>query len=87
MEVAVKEGAMISVAYDVRSHPPEWLMRQFKASDLKLTINGQVMSVFQHSARGDESVTLGANNDSEKHPARNMYVVFVSGAMKEEAKR
>jgi beta-galactosidase len=87
MEVAVKDGAMISVAYDVRSHPPEWLTRQFKASDLKLTINGQGMSVFQHRASGDESVTLGANNDSEKHPARNMYVVFVSGPMKQEVRR
>ena len=61
MEVAVKDGATISVAYDDRLPPPEWLTRQFKASKLTLTIGGQGMKMFQHRAHGDESVTLGAN--------------------------
>jgi beta-galactosidase len=84
MEIAVVAGSIISIAHDDRLVRPAWLTRQFKPTDLKLTVHGQTMRVFQHRAESDESLTLGANADEANASEANMYVVFVSAAAPEK---
>ena len=64
MEVAVKAGAVVSIAHDDRLPRPAWLTRQFQPSDLSLAVNGQSMKVFQRRVDRDESLTLGANTEN-----------------------
>ena len=73
MEIALKAGATLSVAYDERLPKPSWLTGQFQPTDLALTINGKPMKIYQRRASKDESLTLGSN--SEKAGAANMYIV------------
>src|SRR5205823_5564215 len=63
MEVAVKAGSMISVAHDDRLARPDWLTRQFKATEAALVVDGHSMKVFQYNAANDESLTLGTNTE------------------------
>jgi beta-galactosidase len=78
IEIAVKAGSIISIAHDDRLARPDWLTRQFKATDSNINIEGKTMKLFQHRAGADESLTLGANTDNPNARACNMYVVFVS---------
>jgi beta-galactosidase len=87
MEVAVKNGMIISVAHDDRLPRPTWLTRQFTSTDLSLTINKQRMTIFQHKATADESLTLGANTETTSLKSCNMYVVFVNGPSMAQADR
>ena len=80
MEIAVKAGTVISVAYDDRLPRPSWLTSQFKPTELSLTIDGKPMKVFQRLANGEESLTLGANAENADAKACNMYIVFICAA-------
>jgi beta-galactosidase len=81
MELAVKKGSVVFLAHDDRLPRPDWLRRQFKATDMTLTINKRQMTVFEHGTTADESVTLGANADSSSAKSCNMYVVFVAASL------
>src|SRR6185295_378768 len=72
MEIAVKAGAVVSVAHDDRLPRPEWLTRQFKPLETSVTVDGQAMKVFQHRADRDESLTLGANTEDTNAKTGNM---------------
>jgi beta-galactosidase len=76
MELAVKAGVSVSVAFDDRLAEPSWLPGQFQPTDLSLTINGKPMKIYQHRAAKDESLTLGSNSEAPNAQG-NMYVVFV----------
>ena len=79
IEFAVTGGTVVSIAHDERAPLPEWLTKQFKATELSLTINGKPMKIFQRRAEKDESLTFGSNTDGA--PVRaNMYVVLVNAA-------
>ena len=77
MQIAVKAGTVVYVAHDRRLSAPAWLQNQFKPTDVKITINGQPMDVFEHRANSDESLTLGSNAVDADLKSPNMYVVFV----------
>jgi beta-galactosidase len=79
IELAVTGGTVVSIAHDERAPLPEWLTKQFQATEQSLTINGQPMKVFQRRVVRDESLTFGSNTDGA--PVRaNMYVVLVNAA-------
>jgi hypothetical protein len=59
---------------------PDWLQRQFKPTELRLTINGQNMNVFERRVRSGESLTLGSNTEGPRRNPSNMYIVFVNRA-------
>ena len=76
MELSIVAGATVSVAHDDRLPRPSWLTQQFQPTPLKLTVAGQVMTVFQRRADRDEGLTLGANVETQA-AAANMYLVFI----------
>jgi len=80
MEISVKGGTVVSVAHDDRLERPGWLTRQFKATDLNITIDGHPLKIFQRRVDKDESLTMGSNTESTAVRACNMYVVFVNAA-------
>jgi beta-galactosidase len=77
MELAVPAGSTVYVAHDDRIERPTWLTRQFRQTDLRLSIGGNTLTVFERAAVAAESLTLGANGE---HPraAAHMYVVFAA---------
>jgi beta-galactosidase len=82
MEVAVTAGATIFVAHDERLAPPAWLTRQFQSSPLSISVNGQLMKMFERHVVKEESITLGANTEDTGAKTGVMYVVFVNAAGK-----
>ncbi len=80
IEIAVKAGTVVSIAHDDRLARPDWLTRQFKPTEISLSIEGKPMKIFQHRADADESLTLGANTENANAKACNMYLVFVNAA-------
>ena len=68
----------MTIAHDERAPLPEWLARQFQATDRSIAVNGRPMRLRQRRAEQDASLTLGSNNDATPLAA-NMYVVFVNG--------
>lgn len=78
MEMAVASGAMVFLAHDDRLPRPGWLVRQFRPTDLRLTVEGYSMSVFKYQVGADESLTLGANTDGGATKSGHMYLVFVT---------
>lgn len=78
MEIAVRGGCTISVAYDDSLARPAWLTQQFHPTDLRLVLNQRGMRVFQRHIKRDESFTLGSNFEGST-PA-NMFVVLVNAA-------
>ena len=80
MELAVAGGTLVSVAHDDRLPRPGWLTRQFDVSEMKLTVAGRPMQIFQRRAEREESLTLGANVELPGSQPCNMYVVFVTAA-------
>jgi beta-galactosidase len=78
MQIAVKAGTVMSVAHDDRLPLPLWLSQKFKPTNARLTVNGQTMTIFQHRAKSDESLTLGSNTDDPSVKTAMAYVVFVS---------
>lgn len=81
MEIAVKGGSLVFVAYDESLPRPAWLRQQFQPIDMSLTINGRQMRFFQRYVPRDESLTLGANNEAGASRDGNMYLVFVKGPL------
>jgi beta-galactosidase len=79
MQLAVKGGSLVAVAHDDRLPAPEWLTRQFQRTEKRLKVDGQAMTIFQHRAPADESLTLGSNTDIPAAGKANSYIVFVSG--------
>jgi beta-galactosidase len=79
MELQVGREVVISVAHDDRLPRPGWLVRQFKATNLSLTVEGRPMKVFQRKVTGEAGLTFGPNTDNPDATASNMYVVFVQG--------
>jgi beta-galactosidase len=78
MEMAVAAGSVVFLAHDDRLPRPGWLVRQFQRTDLRVTVAGNAMSVFQHNAPAGTSLTLGANTDNDAPKSGQMYVVFVA---------
>jgi beta-galactosidase len=76
IQIAVPAGVTVYVAHDDRLSRPGWLMRQFQPTKMSVVVSGQPMTVFEHRAGGDESLTLGSNSDVATAVRPNMYVVF-----------
>jgi beta-galactosidase len=87
MELAVKGGSAVYLAHDDRLPRPEWLTKQFTATDQSLTVEGRPMKIFQRRVAKDESLTLGANAENAMFKSCNMYVVIVNAATKMLAER
>jgi len=79
MQVAVKGGCIVAVAHDNRLPAPAWLERQFQHTEMRLKVDGQTMTVFQHRALSDESLTLGSNTEDPGIKNATAYIVFVNG--------
>jgi beta-galactosidase len=78
MQLAVRGGTIVSVAHDDRLPLPAWLAQKFKRTEMTLKVNGQKMTIYQHRAKTDESLTLGSNTDDPSVKTAVAYVVFVS---------
>jgi beta-galactosidase len=76
IQIAVPSGVTVYVAHDDRLARPSWLLRQFRPTKMSILVSGQPMTVFEHHAGGDESLTLGSNSDVATSVRPNMYVVF-----------
>jgi len=79
MQIAVKAGSTVAVAHDDRLASPEWLTKQFHRTTKSLKIDGQNMTLFEHHAVADESLTLGSNTDDPSVKKATSYIVFVNG--------
>jgi len=79
MQLAVKGGSLVAIAHDDRLPLPEWLTRLFQRTEKSLKVDGQTMTIFQHRAPANESLTLGSNTDNPAAGKANSYIVFVSG--------
>jgi beta-galactosidase len=77
MQLAVKAGATVYVAYDASLPSPDWLDRQLRPTNSSLMIAGRPMKVFVRHLKNDESLTFGSNAEDSKNRPCNMYVVFV----------
>jgi hypothetical protein len=77
IEFAVKGGSVVTLAHDARLTAPEWLTRQFQATNRTLTIAGQPMKLYTRAVPQDGSLTLGSNTEQRLADAR-MYVVLVN---------
>jgi beta-galactosidase len=71
MEVGLKRGSVVFLAHDDRLVRPRWLTRQFKPTDMRMT-------VFKYDAAASDSLTLGANSETNRVNSCNMYVVFIN---------
>jgi beta-galactosidase len=80
MELAAAVDGIVYVAHDERLSHPDWLQRQFQPTDLRVTVNGQGMRVFERRVRNGESLTLGSNTEDRRQKSSNMYIVFVNSA-------
>jgi beta-galactosidase len=76
MELAVPAGAVVSIAHDDRLPVPTWLAKLFQPTGESITGGGKAMSIFQHRASKEESLTLGDNATGDGKNA-NMYLVLV----------
>jgi hypothetical protein len=79
MQLAVKAGSVVAIAHDDRLPSPVWLTRQFQRTEKCLKVDGLTMTIFQHRALSDESLTLGSNTDDPAVKRAKAYIVFVSG--------
>jgi beta-galactosidase len=86
MQLAVKAGATVYVAYDASLPSPEWLQRQLRPTKSSLVIAGRTMKLFSLHLQADESLTFGSNADAGNKPC-NMYVVFVQSGKPEATAR
>jgi beta-galactosidase len=80
MQIAVKSGSVVMVAHQADVPVPAWLEQKFRLTDRTLTLNGQVMKIYAHEAKSDESLTLGSNTDDPAVKKATAYIVFVQGA-------
>ncbi|MDE3167966.1 MAG: DUF4982 domain-containing protein [Acidobacteriota bacterium] len=75
MEVAVKAGSAVWVAWDERIVKPGWLTGQFQPTELSLSIAGRAMKLYRRDVSRAESLTLGSNSEKAA-PQANMYLVL-----------
>jgi beta-galactosidase len=83
MQLAVKAGATVYLAYDASLTNPGWLDSQLHPTRSSLTIAGRRMKLFVKHLRKDESLTFGSNVADGGKEACNMYVVFVQADLPE----
>jgi len=83
IELAVKAGTIVTIAHDPRVPVPEWLTKQFQATDRSIRVNGQPMMLFTRRVDQDASLTLGSNSATEGagSGAASMYLVLVNAVM------
>jgi beta-galactosidase len=81
MQLAVKAGSIVYVAYDASLPSPDWLQRQLRQTASSLVIGGRPMKLFMRHLRRDESLTFGSNATNSGKPPCNMYVVFVRSGL------
>lgn len=79
IELAAKRGTIIFIAHDERVPPPTWLPQLFHPTDMTLSVNGQLMHIFQREINGQESLTLGSEAAGANPAIANMYLVLVKG--------
>jgi len=79
MEIAVKAGSTVWIAHDDRLPAPAWLTQKFENTGQSISIDGQAMHLFRHTAKAEESLTLGANVERGAAQGAMMYLVFVTG--------
>jgi len=77
IDLSLNVDAIVYVAHDRRLPKPGWLQRLFKATPLTLTVNNQVMNIYERHMHSGESLTLGSNTEDVRVSACNMYVVFL----------
>ena len=77
IDLSLNVDAIVYVAHDRRLPNPGWLQRLFKATPLTLTVNNQVMNIYERHMHSGESLTLGSNTEDARVSACNMYVVFL----------
>lgn len=77
MQLAVKAGTTVYVAYDASLPGPDWLEHQLRPTHSSLMIAGRRMKLFVKHLRGDASLTFGSNVADGGKETCNMYVVFV----------
>jgi len=87
MELAAGADSTIYIAHDDRVPRPDWLQRQFKATQISLAFQGKPMRLFERQVRSGESLTLGANAEDRRYSSCNMYVVFVKASSAEAVRR
>ena len=80
MELAAGVDGVVYVAHDGRLPRPDWLQRQFKPCEFRVTVNGQEMNLYERSVRKGESLTLGSNTEDRRLKSSNMYIVFMNRA-------
>ena len=83
MQLAVKGGATVYVAYDASLPSPDWLRRQLHQTHSSLVVAGRPMKLFYRHSRNDESLTFGSNAVNAGKQPCNMYVVFVQADVPE----
>lgn len=83
MQLAVKAGTTVYVAYDASLPSPDWLERQLRPAHSSLMVAGRPMKLFVKHLRKDESLTFGSNAADRGKKTCNMYVVFVQAEMPE----
>jgi beta-galactosidase len=79
MELAVKPGMTVWIAWDESLPLPAWMSNQFRPTDLSLKIDRRPMKLFEHRADKAASLTLGSNAEQTGGADANMYVVFIGG--------
>ena len=82
IEIAVKGGAYLWLAFDDALPKPGWLASQFQPTELSLTVYNRPMKVYRRTVEKDEALTLGSNVE-EGEPAANMYFLMVTSARPE----
>jgi beta-galactosidase len=82
IQLDVLPGSVVYIAHDDRLPRPGWLTRSFEPTDSKVSVLGDPMTIFQHRADQEESLTLGSNVEGAAPKAFNMYLVFINQAPK-----
>lgn len=77
LDFSLNHNGVVYVAHDARLPVPDWLQRQFSATPMQVTVNGEPMRIYERRVRSGESLTLGSNTENRQFKACNMYVVFV----------
>jgi beta-galactosidase len=80
MELAVASESVVWIAHDNRLPRPAWLTKQFEPAHQTITLAGQKLDLYHHTAKAGESLTLGANTENTSVTEGNMYLVFVTAS-------
>jgi beta-galactosidase len=82
IQIAVKAGSTVWVAFDDRLPRPAWLTTQFQESGACVKVGDREMKLLHHRSASAESLTLGSNAESAAGREANMYVVFIANGQK-----